>query len=165
MTTIHAYTATQKIVDSPDAKDLRRGRAGAANMAPSTTGAAKATTLVIPDLKDKFDGISVRVPIICGSLSDITAILKKDTSVEEINAAFEKAAKTEMFKGVLRVTEPDEELVSTDVIGTKDSTIVDLKFTRVVGGNLIKVLAWYDNEWGYSNRLVEMAETLGKSVK
>jgi glyceraldehyde 3-phosphate dehydrogenase len=165
MTTIHAYTATQKIVDGPDAKDLRRGRAGAANMAPSTTGAAKATTLVIPDLKDKFDGISVRVPIICGSLSDITAILKKDTSVEEINAAFEKAAKTEMFKGVLRVTEPDEELVSTDVIGTKDSTIVDLKFTRVVGGNLIKVLAWYDNEWGYSNRLVEMAETLGKSVK
>lgn len=160
MTTIHAYTATQKLVDSPDAKDLRRGRAGAVNMAPSTTGAAKATALVIPELKDKFDGIAVRVPIICGSLSDITAILKKNVTAEQINKAFITAAKKPDLKGILGIAGPDDEIVSTDVIKTTYSTIVDLKYTRVVGGNLIKVLAWYDNEWGYSNRLVEMATRL-----
>lgn len=158
MTTIHAYTATQKIVDGPDAKDLRRGRAGAANMAPSTTGAAKATTLVIPSLKDRFDGIAVRVPIICGSLSDITAILKKSVTTEEVNAAFIKASKKQIYKGIVATTGDDDELVSTDIIGTNFSTIIDLKFTKVVGGNLVKVLAWYDNEWGYTNRLIEMAE-------
>ena len=157
MTTVHAYTASQKLVDGPDSKDLRRGRAGAANMAPSTTGAAKATTLTIPELKDKFDGISIRVPVICGSLSDITAVLKKNTTVEEINKTFEKFASHPMYKNILGVTGPDDELASTDIIGTTQSAIVDLKFTRVVGGNLVKILAWYDNEWGYSNRLVEMA--------
>jgi len=157
MTTIHAYTASQRLVDGPDSKDLRRGRAGAANMAPSTTGAAKATTLVIPDLKDKFDGISIRVPVICGSLSDITAILKKNATAEAINKTFEKFAEHPMYKNVLGVTGPDDELVSTDIIGTTKSAIIDLKFTRVVDGNLVKILAWYDNEWGYSNRLVEMA--------
>lgn len=157
MTTVHAYTASQRLVDGPDSKDLRRGRAGAANMAPSTTGAAKATTLVIPDLKDKFDGISIRVPVICGSLSDITAVLKKNTTIEEINKTFEKFASHPMYKNILGVTGPDDELASTDIIGTTQSAIVDLKFTRVVGGNLVKILAWYDNEWGYSNRLVEMA--------
>jgi glyceraldehyde 3-phosphate dehydrogenase len=157
MTTIHAYTASQKLVDGPDSKDVRRGRAGAANMMPSTTGAAKATTLVIPELKDKFDGISVRVPVICGSLTDIVAVLKKNVTVEEVNKAFEQAAKTPLLKGILRTTYKDEELCSTDIIGTPHSSIIDTKYTRVVGGNLVKVLAWYDNEWGYSCRLVEMA--------
>jgi len=157
MTTVHAYTASQRLVDGPDPKDLRRGRAGAVNMAPSSTGAAKATALVIPDLKEKFDGISIRVPVVCGSLSDITALLKRDVTPEEINQAFVKMSKHPMYKNVLGVTGPDDELASTDIIGTNYSTIVDLKYTRVVEGNLIKVLAWYDNEWGYSNRLVEMA--------
>ena len=160
MTTVHAYTASQRLVDGPDSKDLRRGRAGAANMAPSTTGAAKATTLVIPELKDRFDGIAIRVPVICGSLSDITAVLKKSTTVEEINKVFKKFADHPMYKNILGVTGPDDELASTDIIGTTKSAIIDLKFTRVVGGNLVKILAWYDNEWGYSNRLVEMALTI-----
>jgi len=157
LNTIHAYTATQKIVDGPDAKDLRRGRAGASNIVPSTTGAAKATTLVIPELKDKFDGISLRVPVICGSISDITAVLKKNTTVEEVNSAFKKAANSAFYKRLLAVADGDDELVSSDIIGTTYSAIVDLKFTKVVGGNLAKVLAWYDNEWGYSCRLIEMA--------
>jgi glyceraldehyde 3-phosphate dehydrogenase len=157
LTTVHAYTATQKIVDGPSAKDVRYGRAGAANIIPSTTGAAKATTLVIPELKDKFDGISIRVPVACGSLSDITAVLKKNTTVEEVNAAFRKASNNRFYKNILAVADGDDELVSSDIIGTTQSAIVDLKFTRVVGGNLVKVLAWYDNEWGYTNRLVEMA--------
>lgn len=157
MTTVHAYTATQKLVDGPDSKDVRRGRAGAFNIVPSTTGAAKATTEVIPSLKDNFDGIAIRVPVICGSLSDITAVLKKDVTVEQVNKAFIAAAKKPRYSGILAVNNVDEELVSSDIIGTSYSAIVDLPFTRVVGGNLIKVLAWYDNEWGYSNRLVEMA--------
>ncbi len=157
MTTVHAYTASQKLVDGPDSKDLRRGRAGAVNMAPSSTGAAKATTLVIPELKDKFDGLSIRVPIICGSLSDITAVLKRNVTTEEINQIFIKMSKHPMYKKILGVTGSDDELTSTDIIGTNYSTIIDLKYTRVVGGNLIKILAWYDNEWGYSCRLVEMA--------
>jgi len=157
LTTVHAYTATQKIVDGPSAKDVRYGRAGAANIIPSTTGAAKATTLVIPELKDKFDGISIRVPVTCGSLSDITAVLKKNATVEEVNAVFKKASASPFYKKILAVADGDDELVSSDVIGTTQSAIVDLKFTRVVGGNLVKVLAWYDNEWGYTNRLVEMA--------
>ncbi|MFA4871604.1 MAG: type I glyceraldehyde-3-phosphate dehydrogenase [Patescibacteria group bacterium] len=156
MTTIHAYTASQRLVDGPEAKDLRRGRAGAVNMVLSTTGAAKATTLVIPELKDKFDGIAVRVPIICGSLSDITAVLKKEVSAETINKAFIAASKQPLYKGIIGVTGADDELVSTDIIGTAYSAIIDLKFTRAIG-NLVKVLAWYDNEWGYSHRLVEMA--------
>ncbi len=160
MTTIHAYTATQKIVDGPDVKDLRRGRAGALNLAPSTTGAAKATILVVPELKEKFDGIAIRVPVACGSLSDITAVLKKNVTVEQVNAAFASAAKKPFYQGVLAVTGPEDELVSSDIIGTTHSAIVDLKFTKVVGGNLVKILAWYDNEWAYSCRLVEMAADL-----
>jgi len=157
MTTIHAYTASQKLVDGPDAKDLRRGRAGAANMAPSTTGAAKATAKVVPSLQDKFDGIAVRVPVICGSLSDITAVLSKEVTVEKLNQAFVAASKTPLLKDILGVTGDLDELASSDVIGSDYSCIVDLKFTRVVGGNLVKILAWYDNEWGYSRRLVELA--------
>lgn len=157
LNTVHAYTATQKIVDGPDAKDNRRGRAGAANLVPSTTGAAKAAALVIPELQGKFDGIAIRVPVTCGSLSDITAVLKKNTTAEEINEAFRQAAKNPFYKKVLAVADGDDELVSSDIIGTTQSAIVDLKLTRVVGGNLVKVLAWYDNEWGYTCRLVEMA--------
>lgn len=157
MTTVHAYTATQKLVDGPDAGDVRRGRAAAHNIVPSTTGAAKATTEVVPSLKGLFDGISLRVPVISGSISDITAVLKKDVTVEQINRAFTAATKQYLYKNILSVTGPDDELVSSDIIGTPYSAIVDLKFTRVVGGNLVKVLAWYDNEWGYSHRLVEMA--------
>ncbi|MBP6942541.1 MAG: type I glyceraldehyde-3-phosphate dehydrogenase [Candidatus Buchananbacteria bacterium] len=158
MTTIHAYTATQKLVDSPDPGDVRRGRAAAANLVPSSTGAAKATTEVIPQLKSKFDGISIRVPVPAGSLSDITAILKKDVTVEQLNKAFTVASKQARYQGILAVTGADEELVSSDIVGTSYSAIVDTAFTRVVGGNLVKILAWYDNEWGYSNRLVEMAQ-------
>lgn len=156
MTTIHAYTASQRLVDGPDSKDVRRGRAGAVNITPSTTGAAKATTLVIPELAGKFDGIALRTPVICGSLSDITAVLRKEVTAEEVNKIFIKASSNKSYKGILAVTGPDDELCSTDIIGTTQSAIVDLKFTRVVGGNLVKILAWYDNEWAYTCRLVEM---------
>lgn len=156
MTTIHAYTATQKLVDGPDAKDFRRGRAAAMNMSPSTTGAAVATTKVIPGLKGKFDGISIRVPVACGSISDITMLLKENVTVEQVNDAYKKAAKHPLYKGVLTVTE--EDIVSSDIIKNAYSSIVDLGSTRVVDGNLVKVLSWYDNEWGYSCRLVEMVE-------
>ncbi len=158
MTTMHAYTASQKLVDGPDSKDPRRGRAAALNMVPSTTGAAKATALVVPSLKDKFDGIAVRMPVICGSISDITAVLKKNATVEEVNDAFKEYYKKYSFKNILSAS--DDDLVSTDIIKTTYSAIVDMKFTKVVGGNLVKVLAWYDNEWGYANRLVEMAQAI-----
>lgn len=159
MTTIHAYTSTQNLVDGPN-KDLRRARAAAQNMIPTSTGAAIATTKVIPKLNDKFDGISVRVPVITGSLADITAVLKKNATVEQVNNAFKKAAKDPAFKGILAVSE--ESLVSSDFIGDSHSSTVDLEFTRVVGGNMVKILSWYDNEWGYSTRLVEMAAAIGR---
>jgi len=145
------------LVDSPSQK-INRTRAAAQNMIPTTTGAAIATTKVVPSLQNKFDGISVRVPVICGSLSDITVVLKKTVTVEEVNNAFKKAAKSPMFKGVLDVS--DDHRVSSDYIGNPHSSIIDLDFTKVVGGNLVKVLSWYDNEFGYSNRLVEMAINL-----
>lgn len=158
LSTVHAMTASQRTVDSPNAKDFREGRAGSASIIPSTTGAATATALVLPSLKGKFDGISLRVPVICGSISDIVVLLKKNVTVASVNNAFKKAAKTTRFKGIIDVSEG--ELVSSDILGTTASAIVDAKFTKVVGGNLVKILAWYDNEWGYSNRLVEMAEKL-----
>lgn len=157
MTTIHAYTSTQNLVDGPS-KEINRTRASANNLIPTSTGAAIATTKVIPNLKSKFDGISVRVPVICGSLADITVVLKKNVTVEEVNEAFKKAAKSPLFKGVLDVS--DDHRVSSDYIGNPYSSIIDLEFTRVVGGNLVKVLSWYDNEFGYSTRLVEMASNL-----
>lgn len=156
MTTIHAVTASQRTVDLPDKKDWRRGRSALNNMIPTTTGAAIATTLTIPDLKDKFDGMAIRVPVVCGSLTDTVAVLKKDVTVEQINKAFRQAVKKITYKGILEVSEGG--LVSTDILGTTASAIVDLPFTKVVGGNLVKILAWYDNEWAYSNRLVEMVE-------
>jgi glyceraldehyde 3-phosphate dehydrogenase len=154
MTTIHSYTASQSVVDGPK-KDMREGRAAAQNMIPTSTGAAIATTQVIPELKGLFDGISVRVPTIVGSLSDITFVVEKKTTVEEVNKILEEASKKDKYKGVLAVTR--EPLVSSDIIGNSNSAIVDLAFTRVVDGDLVKVMAWYDNEWGYANRLVEMA--------
>jgi len=159
LTTVHAMTASQRTVDSVNPKDWREGRAASANMIPSTTGAAIATALVLPQLENKFDGIAVRVPVLCGSLSDIVAVLKKNVTVEQVNGAFTKAAKDKRFNGILETTE--DELVSADILGTTASAIVDLKFTKVVDGNLVKVLAWYDNEWAYANRLVEMAERMG----
>jgi len=158
LTTIHSYTADQNLQDGPH-KDLRRARAAAQNMIPTSTGAATATTKVIPDLEGKFDGISVRVPTITVSLVDFTLLLKKDVTVEEINKALTNASEGYM-KGILTVT--DEPLVSSDFIGNSSSSIADLGMTKVVGGNLVKIISWYDNEWGYANRLVEMVEIVGK---
>jgi glyceraldehyde 3-phosphate dehydrogenase len=160
LTTIHSYTADQNLQDGPH-RDLRRARAAAQNMVPTSTGAAVATTKVIPSIAGKFDGMAVRVPTITVSMSDMSVVLKKDVTVEELNSAFTEAADT-YLKGILAVT--DEPLVSSDFIGNAHSSIVDMSFTKVVGGNLVKIIAWYDNEWGYANRLVEMAEIVGKTV-
>lgn len=159
MTTVHSYTASQKLQDAP-AKDLREARAAAENIVPTTTGASKAAALTIPSLKDKFNGLSVRVPTPVVSLADITAVTKSQTTIEEINDVFKKAAKTPYYEGILGVT--DEPLVSIDLKGNSHSAVVDLGLTDVVDGNLIKVVAWYDNEWGYSCRLVELTADLGK---
>lgn len=162
MTTVHSYTASQRLQDAPG-KDLREARAAAENIVPTTTGASKAAALTIPSLKDKFNGLSVRVPTPVVSLSDITAVLKRDTTIEEINEVFKKAAKDPYYEGILGVS--DEPLVSIDYRGNSHSSIVDLPLTDVVAGNLVKVVAWYDNEWGYSNRLVELATDFGKLKK
>ena len=161
MTTVHSYTASQRILDAP-AKDLREARSAAENIVPTTTGAAIATAKVIPSLVGKFDGLSVRVPTAVVSLSDITAVLKRDTTKEEINEVFKRAANDPFYQGILTVTE--EPLVSTDFKGNSHSTIVDLELTNVVGGNLVKVVAWYDNEWGYSNRLVEITADVAANI-
>ena len=161
MTTVHSYTASQRLLDAP-AKDLREARSAAENIVPTTTGAAIATAKVIPSLEGKFDGLSVRVPTLTVSLSDITAVLSKNVTKEEINAVFEKAAKEPFYQGILGVT--NEPLVSSDFKGNSHSAVVDLALTNVVGGNLVKVVAWYDNEWGYSNRLVELTADVAVSV-
>jgi len=158
MTTVHSYTADQNLVDGPH-KDLRRARAAAINIIPTTTGAAIATTETIPSLKDKFDGLAVRVPTPVGSLCDTVYLLNKKTTVEKVNRAFVKAARGKM-RGIIEAS--NEELVSTDIIGNSHSSIIDLKNTRIVDGDLLKVIAWYDNEWGYSNRFVELADYVKK---
>lgn len=163
LNTIHAYTATQTIVDGPvKGDDFRRGRAGAQNMVPSTTGAAKTVGRVIKEVDGKFDGIAIRVPITCGSIADITFISKKKTSVEEINEIFKKAAASEKWQGILQVSE--DPIVSSDVIGLDVASIVDLPFTKVIDGTLVKVLAWYDNEWGYVTTLVNHILKAGEKV-
>ena len=162
LNTTHAYTATQAIVDAPAKDDWRRGRAGAINMSPSSTGAAKAVTQAYESLKDKFDGIAVRVPISAGSLADVTFIAKRKTTVEEVNAALKKAAGEGRWKKVFAVTE--EELVSSDIVGSIYGSIADLTMTRVVDGTLVKVLAWYDNEMGYTYTLVEHVLEAGRSL-
>ncbi|MCL2280717.1 type I glyceraldehyde-3-phosphate dehydrogenase [Candidatus Saccharibacteria bacterium] len=162
MTTVHSYTGSQRILDAP-AKDLREARSAAENIVPTTTGASKAAALTVPALKGKFTGMSVRVPTPVVSLADITAVLKRETTVDEINDVLKKAAKEPYYQGILDVT--DEELVSSDFIGNAHSSIVDLNLTDVVEGDLVKVVAWYDNEWGYSNRLVEMTADVAKTLE
>lgn len=159
MTTIHSYTASQAIQDGPK-KDIREARAAAENIVPTTTGAAIATTQVIPELHGLFDGLSIRVPTPVVSLSDFTFVVKRKTSVQEVNDAIKKAAAEPRFQGILTWTE--EELVSSDFIGNTYSSIADLKLTKVIDGDLVKVVAWYDNEWGYSNRLVEQCVSISK---
>ena len=161
LTTVHSYTASQALQDAPK-KDLREGRNAAENIVPTTTGAAIAVTLALPQLKGKFDGLSIRVPTPVVSLSDVTALLKRDVTVEELNNAFKKAAAEPFYQGILGVSE--EPLVSSDYIGNSHSGTVDLLLTKVVGGNMVKVMVWYDNEWGYSNRLVEVVADTGKNL-
>ncbi len=162
LTTVHSYTASQKLQDAPS-KDLREGRNAAENIVPTSTGAAIAVTKALPGLVGKFDGISMRVPTPVVSISDITALLSKDVTVESLNDVFIKAAGEPFYQGILAVS--DEPLVSRDYIGNSHSGIVDLALTRVVGGNLVKVCVWYDNEWGYSNRLVELVADVAKNLK
>jgi glyceraldehyde 3-phosphate dehydrogenase len=162
LTTVHSYTQSQVLQDAP-AKDLREGRNAAENIVPTTTGAAIAVTLTLPQLKGKFDGLSIRVPTPVVSISDITAVLKRSVSVEEVNDAFKRAAAEPFYQGILAVSE--EPLVSSDYIGNSNSGTVDLLLTKVVAGNLVKVMVWYDNEWGYSNRLVEVVADTGRALQ
>ncbi len=162
LSTVHAYTATQSLVDSPAKGDFRRGRAAAQNIAPSSTGAAVAVTKAYPNLENKFDGIAIRVPVVAGSLVDVTFIAKKDTTAEEVNSILQEAAKSSQWKGIFDAT--NEPLVSSDIIGSTYASIADLAMTRVVGGNLVKVLAWYDNEMGYAHTLVRHVAQSGSHV-
>jgi glyceraldehyde 3-phosphate dehydrogenase len=163
MTTVHSYTASQKLQDAPGGKALRDGRAAAENIVPTTTGASIAAAKALPALKDIFGAFEVRVPTPVVSLADFVIVTKKPVTKEEVNEAFKKAAKEPFYQGILDATE--EELVSTDFIGNSHSAIVDLNLTNVVGGNLLKVVAWYDNEWGYSNRLVELTADTGRLLQ
>lgn len=162
LTTVHSYTASQVLQDAP-AKDLREARAAAENIVPTTTGAAIAVTQTVESLKGKFDGLSVRVPSPVVSLSDVTMVLGRDTTKEEINEVFTKAANDPYYRGIVAVS--DVPLVSKDYVGNSHSGIVDLALTNVVAGNLVKVVVWYDNEWGYSNRLVELVADVGKVLR
>jgi glyceraldehyde 3-phosphate dehydrogenase len=160
MTTIHSYTASQKLQDAPGGKALRDGRSAAENIVPTTTGASIAAAKALPALAGIFGGFEVRVPTPVVSLADFVILTKRAVSVEEVNAAFKKAAAEPFYQGILAVS--DEELVSSDYIGNSHSAIIDLALTAVVGGNMLKVVAWYDNEWGYSNRLVEVVADAGR---
>ncbi len=161
LSTTHAYTASQSIVDGPSKKDLREGRAAAANIVPTSTGAAIAVTKAYPSLEGKFDGISLRVPVPAGSMSDVTFVAKRATSAEEVNDILRKAAQDPRWKNIFTAT--DEELVSSDIVGETYASIADLSMTRVVDGTLVKVLAWYDNEAGYTQTLVEHAIKAGNA--
>lgn len=161
MTTIHSYTDDQNLQDGSH-KDLRRSRAAAQNIVPTTTGAAIAVTETIPELKGLFDGMSLRVPVTTGSITDFTFLLKKEVSVEEVNNAFREAVNNPIYKGILAIS--DGFLVSSDIVGRSESAIVDLPLTQVVAGNMVKVFAWYDNEWGYANRLVEQVIRVGRNL-
>jgi glyceraldehyde 3-phosphate dehydrogenase len=161
LTTIHSYTDDQRLVDNSH-KDLRRARAAAQNIIPTTTGAAISTTETIPELKGLFDGIAIRVPTHTGSISDFTFLTKRKVTVQEVNDAFKEAAKNPAWRNIIGVTE--EPIVSSDIIGTSFSAVVDLSFTKVIDGDLVKVLAWYDNEWAYAVRLIEQAIAVGKTI-
>ena len=163
MTTVHSYTAEQNLVDGPPPalhRDLRRARAAALNIVPTTTGAATSTTEIIPEIRGLFDGLSIRVPTGVVSLSDFTILVKRKTTVREVNQALRRASQTPGLKGILEVS--DEPLVSSDYIKNQASAIVDSALTRVVDSDLVKIVAWYDNEWGYANRLVELAVAFGE---
>jgi glyceraldehyde 3-phosphate dehydrogenase len=162
MTTVHSYTASQALQDAPS-KDLREARNAAENIVPTTTGASIAAAKALPALNNIFGGMSIRVPTPVVSISDFVVITKRPTTVDEVKEAFKKAAAEPYYQGILAVTE--EELVSSDFVGNSHSAIVDLKLTDVVGGNMVKVMAWYDNEWGYSNRLVELTADIGKLIQ
>lgn len=162
LNTTHAYTASQALVDGPTKKNLREGRAAAQNMVPSSTGAAIAVTKALPQLDKKFDGISVRVPVPCGSLVDITFVAKRATTAEEVNAILRKAAAEHRWEGIFTTT--DEALVSSDIVGETHASIADLSMTRVVGGTLVKVMAWYDNEMGYAETLLRHVIAAGQHV-
>ncbi|MCL5432639.1 MAG: type I glyceraldehyde-3-phosphate dehydrogenase [Patescibacteria group bacterium] len=161
MTTIHAYTSDQRLQDGGH-KDYRRGRAASQNIVPTSTGATKAAAKTLPELQDKFSGLAIRVPVVVGSLADFTFLLKKETTLDEINNIFKQEAENPKYKGVLAVSE--DPLVSSDIIGNSNSSIVDLSLTQVVGGNMVKVVAWYDNEYGYCCRLVEETIMVGKGI-
>lgn len=163
LNTIHGYTATQNLVDGAEnGADYRRGRAAAQNIVPSTTGAAIAVTRVIKELEKKFDGISIRVPVPAGSIADVTFIAKRKVTVEEINDIFRKAAAEPRWQGILKVTE--DQIVSSDIVGEPYAAIIDLKFTKVVDGDLVKIFSWYDNEWGYVSTLVKHVIEVTKSL-
>ncbi len=162
LNTTHGYTASQSLVDGPKSKDMREGRAAAQNLVPTSTGAAKATALAYPQLAEKFDGISVRVPVAAGSLVDITFVSKRPTTAEEVNEALRAAAVSERWKRVFAVS--DEQLVSSDILGLPFGAIADLGMTRVVDGTLVKVMAWYDNEMGYTHTLVEHVVEVAKRL-
>jgi len=161
MTTVHGYTSDQQLLDGGH-KDYRRARSAAENIIPTSTGATKAAAKVIPALQGLFNGLAIRVPVPVGSLSDFTFLLKKDVTKDEVNDVLKKAGSSPAYKGVMMTTE--EPIVSSDIVGNPHSSIVDLSLTQVVGGNMVKVIAWYDNEWGYTNRLVEMVIKVGKNV-
>ena len=165
MTTVHAYTDDQVLQDGSH-KDLRRARAAGANIVPTSTGAAIATTEVIPEVRGLFDGISLRVPVVTGSISDFVFVTKTKTTREEVNQALVEASENQMYKGIIGISGRNgvpEHLVSSDIVGSSYSAIVDLEFTQVIDGDLVKVLAWYDNEWGYANRLVEQTIKFGSN--
>ncbi len=162
LTTVHSYTASQALQDAP-AGDLRDGRNAAENIVPATTGAAIAVAKTLPQLKGKFDGLSIRVPTPVVSISDVTVLLGRDTTVDEINDVFKRAAADPFYRGILGVSE--EPLVSRDYIGNSHSGVVDLLLTKVVDGDLAKIMVWYDNEWGYSNRLVELVADIAKGLR
>lgn len=163
LSTVHGYTATQNLVDGPTkGKDYRRGRAAAVNISPSFTGAALSVTRPLPELQGKFDGLAYRVPIVTGSLADITFVAKRKTSVEEINEILKKAASSKRWNGILSVTE--DQIVSSDIIGMSYASLIDLQYTKVIDGDLVKVLSWYDNEYGYVTTLVDHVRKAAESI-
>ncbi|EWM19176.1 type I glyceraldehyde-3-phosphate dehydrogenase [Kutzneria sp. 744] len=157
MTTVHAYTSSQQVIDGPSA-DFRRGRAAAVNMLPASTGAALATTRALPDLAGRFDGMALRIPVPVGSIADITLVSARPTTVDEVNSVLREEAGTERYRGILGVV--DDPIVSTDIIGDPRASVVDAAMTRVVDGTLVKVMSWYDNEWGFTHQMVREALTL-----
>jgi glyceraldehyde 3-phosphate dehydrogenase len=162
MTTVHAYTASQSVVDGPD-KRFRRGRAAAANLVPATTGAALATTRALPAYAGRFDGVAIRAPVPIGSIADITFVTSRKTTVDEVNQIFSEEAETERYSGILGVSH--DPLVSSDVVGDSRASVVDLELTRVVDGDLVKVMSWYDNEWGYANQMLREAVSATRGVR